>query len=160
FGRQAKMDFQRTPVSASPAPARRQRLSILMKRRRDNPSCGFIALLSLLLMLVAGSASHLCAADLLAHANEQTLWIAQVEQRPLRPPNLRYRARGGDVLWREHPKLTGRATALASRGNGTTAAVLMESGEWLLVWPGGYSSGPALPDGAKMIALAGRGEKL
>src|SRR5262249_43218296 len=91
-------------------------------------------------------------ADLLAHANDQTMWIAQISQIPSVRTTIRYRAVGGELQWRELPRLAGRAIDLASRGS--QLAVLMESGEWLLVWPNGYSTGPALPRGGKMIALA------
>jgi uncharacterized RDD family membrane protein YckC len=121
-----------------------------MKRLADNSAAIFLLCIFL--------CAPLRAADLLAHANDQTLWIAQVNSLPAVQTSIRYRALGGDQDWHEFPRLTGRAVDLASRGS--SLAVLMASGEWLLVWPGGYSTGPALPDGAKMIALAGQADQL
>ena len=105
-----------------------------------------------ILFLFLSICAPLRGADLLAHANDQTLWIAQIDPYPALRTTIRYRALGGELQWRELPRLTGRATDLASRGS--SLAVLMESGEWLLVWPGQYSTGPALPEGAKMKPAA------
>src|SRR5947208_16734452 len=127
---------------------RRKRPSTSMKRLANRSA----AILVLCLLICA----PVLGADLLANADDQTLWIAQVEQIPTLRTTIRYRALGGELQWRELPRLTGRATDLASRGS--SLAVLMESGEWLLVWPGQYSTGPALPEGAKKIPLAGHGE--
>src|SRR5438132_2359319 len=107
-----------------------RRRSISMKRLGNRSA----AILLLCLFICAPSRG----ADLLAHANDQTLWIAQIEQIPTLRTTVRYRALGGEMQWRELPRLTGRATDLASRGS--SLAVLMESGEWPLVWPGQYST--------------------
>jgi uncharacterized RDD family membrane protein YckC len=98
------------------------------------------------------------AAELLAQANDQTVWIAQVNQTPPVRTTIRYRAVGGDLQWRELPRLAGKVIDMASRGS--SLAVLMDTGEWLLVWPNGYSTGPALPRGAKMIAIASQQDAL
>jgi hypothetical protein len=57
-----------------------------------------------------------------------------------------------DQAWHELAPFPGRVVQIANRGQ--TAAVLMKSGEWVLLWPDGSSTGPSLPKRAKMVALA------
>ena len=96
--------------------------------------------------------------NVVAHASEDTLWVAQVLAAPEIKPSgektvIRFRAlNSADQAWHELPTLAGRVVQIADRGQ--TAAVLMKDGEWLLLWPDGSSTGPSLPRHAKMVALA------
>ena len=66
---------------------------------------------------------------------------------------LRFRPlNAADQAWRELPTLAGRVVQIASRAD--SAAMLMDDGQWLLLWSDGSSTGPALPDHFRMIALA------
>src|SRR5437762_10888204 len=102
--------FHRTRASNSPGRMRPQRRSTSMKVLAANS----LAIFGLSLLLCAPLRA---AADLLAHANDQTLWIAQVRSVRTLDTTVRYRALGGELQWRELPKLTGRAVDLASRGS-------------------------------------------
>src|SRR5262245_59313401 len=134
----------------------------LQLRRPDNAafsigeaaSRGLGAILLLVLVFIAPSA--LAASDVVAHASDDTLWVGQV----LRPSDgksvktaMRFRLlNAADQAWRELPTVNGRVAQIAHRGQ--TAAVLLENGEWLLVWAEGSasgSSGPSLPRHAKML---------
>src|SRR5436853_3981365 len=94
--------FRRTRLSRSQVSMRPRRQSTSMKVLAANTFAIFV--LSLLLC-----APLRAAADLLAHANDQTLWIAQVRSVPALHTSVRYRALGGELQWRELPRLTGRA---------------------------------------------------
>lgn len=111
--------------------------------------------------------AQLPAAELLSHAGADRYWIAQVLPRTpvatggggavggvARPPEpirsaVRSRQSGRD--WQRVIVVQGRIVDLGHRGD--NAAILMEDGTWLLAWPSGSSTGPALPDGASMLAL-------
>jgi len=102
------------------------------------------------------------ASTVVAHASEDTLWIAQVlPDTQTKPPSMkstmRYRALNvADQSWHELPILPGQVVVqLANRGQ--TAAVLINNGEWLMLWTEGNSVGPALPRRAKMLAIASSG---
>jgi uncharacterized RDD family membrane protein YckC len=98
--------------------------------------------------------------NVVAHASEDTLWVATVMAAPEIKPSgektdIRFRALNtADQSWHEllNAPLAGRVVQMAHRGQ--TAAVLLKSGEWMLLWPQGSSTGPSLPKRAKMLALA------
>src|SRR5436190_1473920 len=125
----------------------------------DNPRGPRAAMLLLLLLLVAVALFSVAASapttasnsDLLAHGSEENVWVAQILKRPTEKTVIRART-VPDSQWQELLRLNGRAIDLASRG--TSLAVLMENGDWLLVWSGGFSTGPALPNGMKLLAIA------
>jgi uncharacterized RDD family membrane protein YckC len=122
---------------------------------------GHLLMIVLVVQLLATSVSQ-AANNVVAHASEDTLWISQiVPDTSTKPPGeksaLRYRALNvADQSWHELPLLPGqRIVQLAHRGQ--TSACLLSSGEWLMVWPEGNSVGPALPNRAKMLAIASSG---
>lgn len=103
------------------------------------------------------------SAELLVHGNEQGMWIvlsteATRNETPGDRVRIRHRAFGGDSTWRELRTLSGKAVSLASRGD--SLAVLLTSGDWLMVWPGGDSVGVPLPDGRKIIEICSDEENL
>lgn len=98
------------------------------------------------------------ANNLIAHASDDTLWIAVV-----RPPDsktgteetttIRYRSiNTADQTWRELPTYLGRVSQMAHLGD--SLVVLMSTGEWDTIWPSGDSMGPSLPDRSRILAIA------
>jgi uncharacterized RDD family membrane protein YckC len=65
---------------------------------------------------------------------------------------------GGQGPWKRIAQPGGKVVSLASRDN--ELAVLLESGDWMLVWDGGSSSGELPQDGAKLLELAGSKQTL
>src|SRR2546430_1444854 len=131
--------------------------------RRKPASASFAIVLMLLLCALTQSKARADAApqsNVVAHASEDTLWVATVMAAPEVKPSgekteIRFRALNiADQSWHEllNTPLAGRVVQMANRGQ--TAAVLLKSGEWLLLWPQGSSTGPSLPKRAKMLALA------
>src|SRR4051812_6899544 len=97
-----------------------------MKRRPHHSS--FLAArrvaagLTLLCILVCATIARGASRnDLIAHASDDTLWLAQVRQ-PTDPRNaeyttLRYRSLNtGDPMWRELPHVSGRVVQMTHRG--------------------------------------------
>src|SRR4051812_36717692 len=101
-----------------------------MKRLPLNRSSRFArpVAAAILLLFIAISACAAVRNDLIAHASEDTLWLAQVRQ-STDPHNgeyttLRYRSLNtGDPLWRELPRVNGRVVQMTHRG-GTLAVML------------------------------------
>jgi uncharacterized RDD family membrane protein YckC len=101
------------------------------------------------------------AGGVVAHASDDTLWLAQTIGSPDTKPAgqrtvMRFRALNkADQSWRELATPLGANTIVQIANRGDTAAVLLDSGEWMLLWPpDGHSTGPSLPQQAKMLALA------
>jgi uncharacterized RDD family membrane protein YckC len=65
---------------------------------------------------------------------------------------------GGQVTWKRIAQPGGTVVSMASRDN--ELAVLLDGGDWMLVWDGGSSSGELPEDGAKLIKLAGSKQTL
>ena len=139
-------------------------MSLLNNNHRYSNSCTKTRILCALWLLTLLSAS-ICRADafpesnVIAHASDEMLWVAQVLPAPEMKPAgertaIRYRAlNAADQSWHELPTIDGvRVVQIANRGQ--TAVVLTKTGEWRLVWPDGSSTGPMLPRHAKMVALA------
>ena len=95
--------------------------------------------------------------DLLAHGSGERLWLAQIvetgdEQTPGERTILRTRQIGtGDTQWVELARISGRVDALANRHNDVVAKL---GQRWLIIWRGAGTSGPPLPDGRRLLALA------
>ena len=117
---------------------------------------GALLIIALLPALVRADAVP--ESNVIAHASDDTLWVANVLAAPDVKPSgekttIRFRTLNtADQSWHELPTQPGRVLQIANRGQ--TAAVLMKSGEWLLLWPDGSSTGPSLPKKSRMLALA------
>jgi uncharacterized RDD family membrane protein YckC len=95
--------------------------------------------------------------DLLALGGEQAYWVVEVapvqrEDGTALETRLRMRQLGAAERWRRLNPMTARAVALAERG--TELALLLENGQWLLVWSEGSRRGASAIPG-RGIALAG-----
>lgn len=107
-------------------------------------------------VLVAGQSAR-AANNLLAHASDDTLWIAVVHpvdsKNPTETTTIRYRSiNTADQTWHEMSTYVGRVSQLTHLGD--SLVVLMSTGEWDSVWSGGDSVGPSLPDRARILAIA------
>ena len=95
--------------------------------------------------------------ELLAHGDDQHMWIAHVAQLPTRPTSFRttifYRSEG-QSKWQLLNQLPDRVIGLASQAS--QPAVLLDDGSWILLYTdsGPQTAGP-LPMPARMVALAG-----
>jgi uncharacterized RDD family membrane protein YckC len=118
-----------------------------------------------LLMIVALacllSTRAMGAESIVAHASDDTLWLTQaLGSADAKPPNartmMRFRALNkADQAWRELTTPLGATRIVQIANRGDTAAALLDSGEWMLLWPPDeHSTGPSLPQQAKMLALA------
>ncbi|WP_428938423.1 RDD family protein [Fontivita pretiosa] len=98
--------------------------------------------------------------EVLAHGSSQMYWIARVEQTPQGSFQTIIQSRpiGGDGRWRRIAQLPARVVSMTGRG--TQLAALLESGDWMLLWEGGSSTGPRPEDGARLVLLAGGDEQL
>ena len=128
---------------------------------RRKSTCAQLVLLLLLLPLGGRAASAaMKPADLLAHGDEQWLWVGHVHQIASAPSSLQttiyFRTIGQEMKWRvlTSPPLQGRVVSLASQG--PQAAALLDDGTWMLLYAdnGPFTAGP-LPAPARMVALAG-----
>jgi len=114
-----------------------------------------------IMWLLCGALSAAAAErEVLAHGSAQMYWIARVEQTPQGSFQTIIQSRpiGGDGRWRRIAQLPARVVSMTSRG--TQLAALLESGDWMLLWEGGSSSGPRPEDGARLQWLAGGDEQL
>ncbi len=124
-----------------------------------------IATASILLLLALAAPGFADAVrDVLAHANSDRLWVAHVavqptEQGPQDQTEIIFRQTGPNQRWRPLITIPARATALASRGS--QLAVLLSSGQWMLVWSGqGTATGTPLPAHGRIRAIADDGQEL
>lgn len=98
--------------------------------------------------------------DLVTHASSRRYWVSQVLPRtPGRGPSptrsavrVREAAGAANQGWQRVIVVQGRVIDLAHRAD--NAALLLEDGSWLLAWPGGSSTGPSLPAGSALRAIA------
>jgi uncharacterized RDD family membrane protein YckC len=105
--------------------------------------------------------------DLLVHGSPTMYWIAAVEQenaavvstggataaQTASPLRTLIRARPmGSNDWKEIARLNGRVVSLADRGS--QLAALLESGDWMLLWDGGSTTGTQPTDGARLFLFA------
>jgi hypothetical protein len=125
-----------------------------MSQRRV--SC-FLPILGLAIACaICFSAARALAVEVLTHGTDDLYWIARVEPSPPDQKIIRtvvqMRASGAQ-RWRMLSKLDGRAVALANRGK--DLAVLLETGQWMLLWEKGGALGQPLPNDAQVLALAG-----
>jgi uncharacterized RDD family membrane protein YckC len=104
------------------------------------------------------------ADQLLAHGTADMFWIARVvEPAPGAEDQLRTiirgRGVGSDAHWADVGQLASRVTSVAHRGN--QLAALLDTGEWMLLWPGGSAVG-AQPagEGARLLALASNDDSI
>src|SRR5438309_10858 len=137
-------------------PLERHTKSMSLPRNKRFSSLG-IAIILLFAPMTRGEAVP--ESNVIAHASDDTLWVAQVLAAPEAKPAgektaIRFRALNtADQSWHELHTLTGvRVVQIANRGQ--TAAVLTKTGEWMLLWPDGSSTGPSLPKRARRLALA------
>jgi uncharacterized RDD family membrane protein YckC len=106
------------------------------------------------------------ADDVLAHGTGEMFWVARVTAVQAPPGQgagvatvIRGRAVGGaDPRWTDVARLGSAATSLAHRGR--ELAVLLDSGGWLLVWPGGSTTGALPRDGTRLMAIASNNESI
>lgn len=96
--------------------------------------------------------------ELLVHGTADMYWIAQVgqDQANNKKTIIRQRHIGGSPNWQLLTQINAPVVALANRGN--DLAVLLESGDWMMLWPGGSSTGQLPEDGAKLLNLASSGD--
>lgn len=112
-----------------------------------------------LLVLSAGlHAAALPPQNLLSHGAGEFYWIAQVQTRRIGEKTdeftiIRGRQIGGDVRWPEIGRVPARVVSLANRGS--ELAVLLENGDWMLIWRGGSAMGRSPQDGARIVTLGG-----
>jgi uncharacterized RDD family membrane protein YckC len=110
----------------------------------------------ILALLLPAWASPVSASDVLGHGTSEMFWVARVIDPPEEsdaPVNTVIRGRSVGASWRDVGRLPSRVTSLGHRGG--ELAVLLESGNWMLLWPGGSSVGSRPGDGARLHALAG-----
>lgn len=115
-------------------------------------------LLPLILLLVGTiRAADVTPHSLLAHANDQQIWIARIDQPSGNYPQstaVYYRLVAQDDKWQRLCFMQVRIEQLASQGS--LAAALLNDGSWTLLYTDGSSvTGGPLPASAKMVALAG-----
>ncbi|HEY7088111.1 MAG TPA: hypothetical protein VH518_08490, partial [Tepidisphaeraceae bacterium] len=130
-----------------------------------------LVLLCALGTLGAGDAPA-ASRDLLAHGSAQSYWVGRVQKaegQPLLPPStnpaggpatqpqqtsIQLRAiASGDSRWKRIAQISARVVSMTDRG--PDLAVLLESGDWMVVWDEGSSTGALPEDGAKLLMLAG-----
>jgi uncharacterized RDD family membrane protein YckC len=101
---------------------------------------------------------------LLAHGTEQMYWVAKVA--PVQSPNpgatppappawrsiVQARTNGGQ-RWHLLSRLDAPIASMTNRSE--SVAVLLASGDWMLLWSGGGTIGKPLPGKSRMLALAG-----
>ncbi|HRK30494.1 MAG TPA: RDD family protein [Tepidisphaeraceae bacterium] len=119
-------------------------------------------LVSLFILLCATSATA-AQREVLSAASESRYWVAQVLEPGERSATslrteIRMRDVSSGVPWQRVAVVGGRVRDIAHRH--ADAAVLMDDQSWLLVWPGGSSRGPGLPDGAILRALTSDDQSL
>jgi uncharacterized RDD family membrane protein YckC len=121
---------------------------VLMKSR--------LASFLLCLLIVKVAAAQSPRGDVLSTASADHYWAIEVipagaRNSRLELTEIRMRDAGGGAAWRRVGSLSGRVIDAAHRHD--EAAVLLDDQSWLLIWPGGSSTGPRLPDGAIMRAI-------
>ena len=116
---------------------------------------------SVCLLLALGSPLLVSSAlagprDLLVKsAGESGLWLAQMQ--PDGKPDgplvtvIRFRPSASQT-WTEIARFPGRTVSVAARGS--QLAVLQDSGEWSLIWPGSFALGQPLPMAGRILSLA------
>jgi uncharacterized RDD family membrane protein YckC len=97
-----------------------------------------------------------------AHGNDDRYWIIQVEdvagdKGPKKEGRI-YRRAARDELWRHIATIDSDVVALGSRV--TQLAILMPDGSWLLLSDETATTGPALPNAARLIAFGADGGTL
>jgi uncharacterized RDD family membrane protein YckC len=128
-----------------------------MRNRRGNNLAGLLGCLLALVATVQAAAQSV-PQNLLAHGTGEMYWIAQVQSRRSGTKLdeytiIRGRQVGGDARWPEIGRVPARVIALANRG--AELAVLLESGDWMLLWPGGSAMGRSPQDGSRIVTMGG-----
>jgi uncharacterized RDD family membrane protein YckC len=94
-------------------------------------------------------------------AGDRGLWLAQVDHDPAQKNApvtvIRFRLKTA-TTWTEIARFGGRAVSIAARSS--QLAVLLDNGDWLLVWQDGTSLGVPLPAKGQLQALAADGNAL
>ncbi len=118
-----------------------------------------LSLLSACLLAIVSSASA-ASRGLLAHGSPEMYWVARIDQLDSSGMQSTIQARpiGGDARWTRIAQIGSRVVSLANRG--TQLAALLDSGDWMMLWDGGNSTGVLPRDGAKLLLLAGDGDTL
>lgn len=113
--------------------------------------------MTVLLLVCPASRGAPSQPQLLTHGTDDAYWIARVEPVPETSGQrtvLQLRAKFDD-RWKLVGSIDSRAISLADRG--TDLAVLLDTGQWMLLWPGGGTVGRSLPAGMRILALGGDG---
>jgi uncharacterized RDD family membrane protein YckC len=99
--------------------------------------------------------------DVIALGGDSYYWIGEVSKAsdPKAPAvtRLSYRAYGSGQQWRPYTTVSAPLRDLAPRGD--QLAAMLDTGEWVLVWPTGQSQG-ARPPAGKLLTMAGDGTTL
>jgi uncharacterized RDD family membrane protein YckC len=118
-----------------------------------------LLIVSLLATFPVGAGAEVRSNDLLANGSDERFWIARYEttsegRSNNSPPTIFYFRGPGDSNFVRFPYTGDRVSSLAHRG--TQLAAVLAGGNWIMASEDGTSSeGPALPDGARLIDLAG-----
>lgn len=117
----------------------------------------FAALLPALLMLLAGllTAAPAPGATPAAHGTAQRLYVAFAEEDET--SWIQYRT-PEQPAWRPFAQMSQPVVAMTHVGG--EVVILLESGEWRLLWSGGERLGPSLPQRSRILAIAGYGDRL
>ncbi len=127
-------------------------------RRAASAVAGVICCLLALWMSPAVLAAPNLTPTLLSHSASGRLWMARIEAAADTgkvTTTLMGRRIGADEAWRSYGQIQARSVALSNRG--TDLIVLLENGDWTLLWPGegGMQSASGLPIAkGKIIAMA------
>lgn len=104
--------------------------------------------------------------NLLAQGSRDMYWIARIMPQPQDQSGkpsvqslIQCRRIGGDPNWKLIAQIrSSRVISLANRGQ--QLAALFETGDWMLIWDGGSSTGPLPEDNARLTQLAGSEQAL
>ena len=163
-----RRDFDQMPVARTGAPSCGTGFQPVLE-----PRCGhgletraaLKALVTVFAFVLTIVSPRVARADqLLAHGTADMFWIARVVEPAAGAQDqvrtiVRGRGVGPDAQWADVGQVASRVICLAHRGN--QLAALLDTGEWMLLWPGGSSVG-AQPtgDGARLVMLASNDESI
>jgi uncharacterized RDD family membrane protein YckC len=130
---------------------------------------GSIRCLIILCLLAYAGVASADTRQLLVHGSADRYWIVRIEQDPATAdgnqagaaPALRSTVlsrRSSVSPWKQIARLSVPIVSVTHRGS--QLGVLMDNGQWMLVWDGGNVMGALPQDGAKLIELTSDGEHL
>jgi uncharacterized RDD family membrane protein YckC len=120
-------------------------------------SLKFLTAVVALMMILSAAA---LARDLLAAGSADMYWIARVDKNSDGQIQTQVQSRhiGSDGSWQQIAVIGSRVESITK--SGTNLAALLESGDWMMLWDGGSSTGALPEDGAKLLMLAGGKDSL